>query len=99
MVRPARLDDAAGIARVSVASWRSTYPGMVPQGFLDSMDEVAFAARWSDRLRHEGSSRTSFVAEEGGQVVGFATGGAEREGDSHYQGELYAIYLLDEWQG
>jgi GNAT superfamily N-acetyltransferase len=99
MIRPARVDDAGGMARVQVVSWRTTYPGMVPQDFLDSMDEVAFAGRWSDRLRHEVSRRTSFVAEGDGRVVGFATGGAEREGDARYRGELYAIYLLQEWQG
>jgi ribosomal protein S18 acetylase RimI-like enzyme len=99
MVRPARLDDAASIARVQIASWRTTYPGMIPQDFLDSMDEASFVGRWSERLRHETSRRASFVAEEDGQVVGFATGGTEREGDARYHGELYAIYVLDDWQG
>jgi ribosomal protein S18 acetylase RimI-like enzyme len=99
MVRPARLDDAQGIARVQVASWRTTYPGMIPQDYLDSMDEAVFVARWSDRLRHETSRRATFVAEDDGHLVGFASGGSEREGDARYQGELYAIYVLDEWQG
>ena len=31
-------------------------------------------------------------------MVGFAMGGAEREGDPRFQGELYAIYLLQEAQ-
>ena len=40
-----------------------------------------------------------FVAEtEGGNVVGFADGGPEPEGDRIYWGELYAIYLLQEHQ-
>jgi GNAT superfamily N-acetyltransferase len=99
MVRPARLDDSEGIARVQVASWRTTYPGMIPQDFLDSMDDAAFAGRWSERLSHETSRRTTFVAEDEGRLVGFATGGAEREGDAQYDGELYAIYVLQEWQG
>jgi len=99
MVRLARLEDAAGIARVQVASWRTTYPGMIPQDFLDSMDEASFVGRWAERLRHDASRRATFVAEEEGQVVGFASGGVEREGDARYHGELYAIYLLQEWQG
>lgn len=41
----------------------------------------------------------NFVAEtEGGDVIGFATCGPEREGNKTYQGELYAIYLLEEYQ-
>ena len=40
-----------------------------------------------------------FVAEtEGGDVVGFAAAGPESEGDRIYRGELYAIYLLEEFQ-
>ena|SRR5437879_2764660 len=99
MVRPARLEDAEGIARVQVESWRTTYPGMIPQDFLDSMDEAAFVGRWSERLGHESSRRMTFIAERGGRMVGFATGGAEREGDVRYLGELYAIYVLREWHG
>jgi ribosomal protein S18 acetylase RimI-like enzyme len=99
MVRPARLGDADSIARVQVASWRTTYPGMIPQDFLDSMDEASFVGRWAERLRHETSRRVTFVAEDEGRVVGFAAGGPEREGDPRYHGELYAIYVLREWQG
>ena len=37
--------------------------------------------------------------EDNGQVVGFAAAGPEREADSGFAGELYAIYLLEEHQG
>ena len=40
-----------------------------------------------------------FVAEtENGDIVGFANAGPEREGDRIYRGELYAIYILEEYQ-
>ena len=40
-----------------------------------------------------------FVAEtEGGNIVGFASAGPEREDDRVYWGELYAIYILEEYQ-
>ena len=37
--------------------------------------------------------------EEDGSVVGFASGGREREADSGFDAELYAIYLLEQHQG
>ena len=41
-----------------------------------------------------------YVAEdESGKIVGFATGGKERTGNYDADGELYAIYLLNEVQG
>jgi GNAT superfamily N-acetyltransferase len=40
------------------------------------------------------------VAEDhAGNIVGFASGGPERSGDPVYTGEVYAIYLLERWQG
>src|SRR5690606_19441244 len=39
------------------------------------------------------------VAQLGGKVVGFASAGLEREPGVSYDGELYAIYVLEEHQG
>ena len=36
-----------------------------------------------------------YVAEHEGEVVGFASGGRERAGETGYTGELYAIYVID----
>jgi ribosomal protein S18 acetylase RimI-like enzyme len=99
-VRPAERVDAASIARVHVASWRSTYRGLLPDDFLDSLDEAGYEERWG-RIVGEGGSRV-YVATDGpagSDVVGFASGGRERAGESGYEGELYAIYVLRESQG
>ncbi|HEV2033865.1 MAG TPA: GNAT family N-acetyltransferase [Candidatus Dormibacteraeota bacterium] len=93
MVRPATLDDAAEIARVNVATWRSAYRNLLPDDFLAALTEAYYAERWT-RLIHEGSSRV-FVAEEPKGIVGFASGGRERAGEHGFAGELYAIYVLD----
>ncbi|WP_366941807.1 GNAT family N-acetyltransferase [uncultured Nostoc sp.] len=33
-----------------------------------------------------------------GQIVGFVNGGQNRTGDRIYQGELYAIYIMEKYQ-
>ena len=96
MVRPATADDAREIARVHIASWRSTYEEMVPRDFLDSLSEAGYTERWT-RIVDAGSTRV-YVAEHDGELVGFASGGRERAGESGYRGELYAIYVLDSFQ-
>jgi len=96
MVRAAIIDDALAIARVHIASWRSTYRGLLPDVYLDSLTEPEYAERWK-RLLHEGSSRV-YVVEDGGLLVGFSSGGPERAGETGYTGELYAIYVLDGFQ-
>jgi ribosomal protein S18 acetylase RimI-like enzyme len=96
-VRPAQVADAPAIAGVHVESWRSTYRGLLPDAFLDSLDQATYSERWA-RILAEGSSRV-YVASGGDEVVGFASGGRERAGEAGYAGELYAIYVLREAQG
>ena len=96
MVRPAALDDAAAISRVHVASWRTTYRGMLPDDFLASLSEEPYADRWR-RVIGDRLSRV-FVVDEDEEIVGFASCGRERAGENGFAGELYAIYILDRAQ-
>ena len=96
VIRPALLDDAPAIARVHIESWRSTYRRLLAADFLDSLELSEYTNRWT-RFIGDGTSRV-YVAEDGGAVVGFASGGHERAGEVAYSGELYAIYVLDAFQ-
>jgi ribosomal protein S18 acetylase RimI-like enzyme len=97
MIRAATVEDAPEIARVHVAAWRSTYRSLLDRDFLDSLAEAHYADRWR-RFIGEGSSHV-YVVEEEGEVVAFASGGRERAGETGYGGELYAIYVLADFQG
>jgi len=97
LVRPAEIDDAAAIARVHVAAWRTTYRGLLPDDFLASLDALRYEERWK-RTLSERSDRV-YVAEDIDGLVAFASGGHERAGETGYSGELYAIYVLREAQG
>jgi GNAT superfamily N-acetyltransferase len=100
-VREARQDDATAIARVHVDSWRSTYRGIVPEGFLAQMSYQDFEDRWRGGLRNVREPRLAFRVAElpSGRIVGFASGGP-RHGPLYtdYAGELYTLYLLREHQ-
>src|SRR5436190_1458451 len=99
MVRPAAPSDAPSIARVHVESWRTTYDGLLPEDHLAALDVADYAGRWERSLSSPFARGAVFVAEEAVGIVGFASGGPERDGDPRYEGELYAIYLLREFQG
>jgi ribosomal protein S18 acetylase RimI-like enzyme len=96
-VRPAELEDSKAITRVHIATWRTAYRGLLPNDFLASLDEAGYEERWR-RTLGDGSSLV-YVAEAGQDVVGFASAGRERAGTGAYEGELYAIYVLQEVQG
>ena len=98
-IRRAEPADAQAIASVQTASWRTTYAGLVPADFLAAMDVSRRAAVWHTGLTDSTRRYCYFVAEDAdGQVVGFASGGPERDGDPIYKGELSAIYILDSYQ-
>jgi len=98
IIREARLEDAAGIAKVYVDGWRTTYPGIVSDEYLANMSYEKYTDHWSRILSI--SDGFLYVAEdEPGNVVGFIWGGPEHNGDSIYKGELHAIYILKSHQG
>ena len=98
-IREARADDAAGIARVHVDSWRTTYVGIVLDEHLANLSYERREQRWREQFAAPDNAMFSYVAEtDGGQIVGFAVGGPERENDLVYKGELCGIYILKEYQ-
>ena len=97
-LRRAAAGDAPAIARVRVDSWRTTYRGMIPDAYLDSMKVDASTAIW-DRVLTAGPGTTSvFVAARDAEVVGFAGGAMLDEPKYGIDAELVAIYLRREFQ-
>lgn len=98
-LRRATIGDAPVIAEVQVASWHTTYRGLIPDETLDALDLDARTERWREAL--PAPEQVTFVAETGEDgartVIGFAAGGpnrAEAPPFDAFSGELYAIYLL-----
>jgi GNAT superfamily N-acetyltransferase len=96
-VRAAGPADARAIAQVHVAAWRTTYHRLVPAPFLDGLSVEAREKRWDAILASPDPAKFALVA--GDPVVGFASGGVDRDGDPRFTGEIYAIYLLAEHRG
>lgn len=100
IVREASLDEAPGIARVHVDTWRTTYGGIVPEDYLAKLSYETRESRWLQMLSTAAeNNHFIYVAEDGGgQIVGFADGGSERTSNPVYKGELYAIYINNTYQ-
>jgi len=94
-VRPAHVEDARAIAEVHVASWRTTYKGIFPDTLLDGLSVDKREQSWRETLASSETSSVTLVAcEVDGSIEGFISGGVERTGRLGYEGEIYAIYLL-----
>lgn len=91
-IRPARLDDAEGIARAHTASWRSSYRGLLPDAVLARIDVDQRTASWRRVLQDR--SILTLVAYDvtHHDIVGLCDAGPSR-GGSGYAAEVYRIYV------
>ena len=100
IVREAKIADAPAIARVNVDTWRTAYRKIVPADYLAQLSYEKRERGWQETLANvKNTGDFICVAEnDSGQIVGFAAGGGERSGKYVYQGELFAIYIWEEYQ-
>jgi len=100
IVRRGRADDAASIARIHVDSWRSTYAGILPEDMLLRLSSADHEARWWRHVLGRFRRRHYvYVAEhETDGAIGFISGGPARESGLEPEAEIYALYLLDDYQ-
>ncbi|OTW65014.1 GNAT family N-acetyltransferase [Bacillus sp. AFS094611] len=99
-IRRAAKDDIPGIAKVHVDSWKTTYKGIFAEGILGKITYEQREKQWETIFQQEHKYQYRFVAETlDGTIIGFIDGGVERSGAYNCDGELYAIYLLQEYQG
>ena len=102
MIRPARRADAPAIARVHVASWHETYPGLVPGWEIAARTYEDRLALWSGVLADPATETATFVAEADGAVAGFGMAGPQRTQalrDLGHSAEVWTLYVLRAVQG
>lgn len=81
-------------------SWRETYAGLLPDGFLARMTDDAMRdrreANWHNTVSE--GRETVLVGERAGEVLAFASAGPPRDHPG-VDAELYTLYALREAQG
>jgi len=91
-IRSATPGDVDSIARAHVETSRATYASIFPPEHLATITFERRQAAWRSIV--EDREFITLLAEQDGVIVGFASGGARREGPVAYTGELHAVYLL-----
>ena len=86
-------EEIKGKAYVHWKSWQDAYKGIVNQDFLNSLtlekcEERAF--KWPEN---------TFVAKDNGKIVGFSCYGKYRSEELSNTGEIFAIYILEDYYG
>ncbi len=96
LIRPSRKTDAQSMAQVYVQTWQDTYLGLVPFGYLYAMSAHELERGFLNETQNKRAF--SYVAEDTGEVIGFISGGYARQADDIYTGEIYALYVLKNFQ-
>ncbi len=91
--RRASIDDAEAVARVHCESWRTTYFGLIPDHVIEAWSDLEKRTQgWREIIATR--PETLWLADQNGEVVGFADGGVAREPNDGFAGQLFGIYLL-----
>lgn len=92
IIRQAALSDVDAIARVHVKAWQTAYRGLMPDAYLDTLDESKRAAMWAKAV--EQGAMLVLVATSGDTLVGFCSLLPSRDADATPNvGEIVAIYV------
>ncbi len=95
-IRQALKEDAKAIASVHLASWKSTYQGIIPSPVLEQMLSRRGREWWQKAIVQK---TYILVLEFNGLIVGYATLGANRSLTLPFEGEIFELYLLPHYQG
>lgn len=95
-IHRARQNEAPDVADVHLASWRAAYRGIIPHTQLERMIARRGEAWWQKAIRR---GTHVMVINFNGMIVGYATLGINRARILPYDGEIYELYLLPEYQG
>jgi GNAT superfamily N-acetyltransferase len=99
IIRPATIADASAVARVHVESWRVAYREILSPAYIETRSMERREALWRTWVAEPADPRNFLLVAEAAdrEIVGFASGGAERTPDPEFVGEVQSLYLLPAW--
>lgn len=96
-VREATPEDVKDISRIYAQSWKAAYAGLLPQAFLDAIEDERWVEKFSADIA--GGALCALMVMDGGRPAGCAAFGRSREEDMTGWGELVSVYLHPDYFG
>lgn len=97
-IREAIIEDAAGIARVQVDSYRASYAGIWPETELVRLSYVEQEQDWRDWISANPGDVLHVAELTAGDIVGYALARCGPTGLALYDSELIALHVLAPYQ-
>lgn len=92
-VRPPNPEDAARIAEVHIAAWRTAYDGVMPDDYLAGLSHDQLTSGWTRNITSPPDGVSQLVGEIDGTIQAISTVGPfrDREKADDPSGELWMI--------
>ena len=97
-IRIATLEDARGITAVHVKAWQESYKGIIAQSYLEGLSIRKRLNLRKKILINNKPDVINLVAVKDNQIIGFCDAGPIFKESDTYRGEIYAIYLLENYK-
>ena len=97
-IRRATLADAPILGAIHSASWADLYPKSLPPEVLAQLNPEYMAHLWQ-KFTSRGIDYKQWVAEAGGEIIGYSAVGPGREEGREELTELYFLYVVPEARG
>ena len=98
IIRESTLSDANEVAAIHVKSWQQSYRSIIDEHYLEN---ISFSDRLELRnkiLQSNDPNQIHLVTVYEKTIIGFCDAGPAFESPANYHGEIYAIYLLEEFK-
>ena len=98
IIRKANIEEAENIIDINIEVWNTTYKNLIPQDIINKL-QIKDDNRIEKQKKSIKEKNNIYVSEVNGKIVGFSTFGPTRDENYKNAGEIYAEYILDEYQG
>ena len=98
LIRKAKPEEAERIVDINIEVWKKTYKDLIPQDTIDFL-QTKTDERVERKKKSIEEDNNTIVALVDGKIVGFNTFGEAKDKNYAGSGEIYAGYILDDYQG
>ena len=95
-ITQASLSDAEAITRVNILAWQQSYRGMISDEYLNTISFEDLLSFRKKILTTPAEKSIHLIATVNDEVIGYSDAGSCR--DATHSGEIYSLYLLEQYK-
>jgi GNAT superfamily N-acetyltransferase len=99
LIRRRIKNDCKQIAHIVTVAWNETYKGLVPEWFLEQLKNNENERAEKSYNEFDKTNNNQLVLEVDNKVVGFVNYGKSHDEEFSDCGEIYALYIIGDYQG